>query len=217
MHYDKTSNVLANGLKLSVFGVSILTISVLVVLGFSLFPSATTESFEAPSNSLQVVAVHEQREWIPELPVRLVIPAIEVDAKVQHVGLSPDDNEEMDVPSNFTDVGWYQHGVRPGMRGSAVIAGHLNGKEVPEAVFYDLHTLQIGDEIVIMSEERIEDIFYVVKIETYAYDAPTDEVFVSTDGKARLNLITCSGEWLPEDSVYNQRTVVFAERFTDVE
>lgn len=217
MHYDKTSNVLANGLKLSVFGVSILTISVLVVLGFSLFSSATTESFEAPSNSLQVVAVHEQREWIPELPVRLVIPAIEVDAKVQHVGLSPDDNEEMDVPSNFTDVGWYQHGVRPGMRGSAVIAGHLNGKEVPEAVFYDLHTLQIGDEIVIMSEERIEDIFYVVKIETYAYDAPTDEVFVSTDGKARLNLITCSGEWLPEDSVYNQRTVVFAERFTDVE
>lgn len=155
--------------------------------------------------------------WVPELPVRLVIPTLGVDATVQYVGLAADGSGEMAVPSNFTDVGWYEPGVRPGMKGSAVITGHLNGRDEPEAVFFDLHTLDVGDEIVIMSAERIEDIFVVVAVKVFDYDAPTDEVFVSRDGKARLNLITCGGEWLVDEGVYNRRTVVFAELLTDVE
>ena len=136
---------------------------------------------------------------------------------VQYVGLSTDGTGEMAVPSNFTDVGWYMEGVRPGMHGSAVMAGHYNGKGIPEAVFYDLDTLQVGDEVVIMSAERVENIFYVTRVETYDYDADTTDVFITTDGKARLNLITCGGEWLPEEKAYNKRTVVFTELLTDVE
>lgn len=170
------------------------------------------------ADSLQATVQYEPlEEWIPELPVRLVIPTIGVDAAVQYVGLSPRSTGEMGVPSNFTDVGWYEPGVRPGMKGSAVIAGHYNGRKVPQAVFYDLKALDVGDEVVIMSAERIEDIFYVVKVETYDHDAPTTDVFVSTDGKARLNLITCAGDWLADEKVYNKRTVVFTERMTDVE
>ncbi len=156
-------------------------------------------------------------EWVSELPVRLIIPSIKVDAEVQHVGLAENGTGEMAVPSNYTDVGWYQPGTRPGMIGSAVIAGHYNGKTVPEAVFYDLHTLEVGDEVVIMSAERIEDIYHVVRVETYDYDASTTDIFLSTDDKVRLNLITCSGEWLPEEKLYNKRTVVFTERMTNVE
>lgn len=162
-------------------------------------------------------AIYEYKEWVPELPVRLVIPSIGVDAPVQYVGLDASGSGEMGIPSNFTDVGWYEGGVRPGMRGSAVIAGHYNGKGVPEAVFYDLNSLQVGDEVVVVSAERVEDIFEVVKVETYDYDAATSDVFLSTDGKARLNLITCSGEWLPEQKLFNKRTVVFTEQLTDVE
>jgi LPXTG-site transpeptidase (sortase) family protein len=186
-------------------------------LGFLLFFSATSDNFTDSSYPLQEVEASETQEWIPELPVRLVIPAIDVDAQVQYVGLDPDGTGEMDVPSNFTDVGWYKHGVRPGMTGSAVITGHFNGKEVPEGVFYDLSKLQVGDEVVIMSENRIEDIFQVVKIATYAHDDPTEEVFGSPDEKKRLNLITCSGAWLPEQKLYDKRTVVFTELLTDVE
>jgi len=188
-----------------------------VVVAFGLLLPSLSPSDTLALSSVESQAVHEQPEWIPELPVRLVIPAINVDAHVQYVGLDQGGGGEMDVPSNFTDVGWYQDGVRPGMRGSAVIAGHLDGKDVPQAVFYDLSKLKVGDEVVIMSEERIEDIFHVVKIETYDYDAPTTDVFRSVDGKARLNLITCGGEWLSAESLYNKRTVVFTERVTDVE
>lgn len=206
------------------FWISMLALSILVVLSFSLTSfSSITDSATASKNTLQTVDASaegwtpEEREWVPELPVRLVIPAIDVDAKVQYVGQDPNGSGKMEVPSNFTDVGWYKHGVRPGMRGSAVIAGHLNGRDVPEAVFYDLHTLKVGDEVVIMSEERVEDIFRVVKIETYAHDDPTDDVFKSADGKKRLNLITCSGTWLESENQFDKRTVVFTELLTDVE
>lgn len=208
-------NYQTKGFRLVRFAVAT---TVFVVAGFVYASAFQTQATPEPHPVLAAVGeVGVYEEWVPELPVRIVIPALGIDAPVQPVGLAPDGTGAMDVPSNFTDVGWYTAGVRPGMRGSAVMAGHYNGRGVPEAVFYDLDTLQIGDKVVVMSEERIEDIFVVVKIATYEYDAPTDEVFVSTDGKARLNLITCGGEWLPEVDLYRHRTVVFTEQLTNVE
>jgi LPXTG-site transpeptidase (sortase) family protein len=216
MYYNKKSLNVKN-LKWSFLRIAIVVVGIFVA-GFSITTLAKSDRLATLSYSaVQVDEVAEKLEWIPELPVRLVIPAINVDAKVQHVGQVPNGNGEMDVPSNFTDVAWYQDGVRPGMKGSAVIAGHFNGKDTPEAVFYDLHTLEIGDEVVIMSENRIEDIYQVVKIDTYNYDDPTAEVFASSDGKARLNLITCGGDWLSEEELYDKRTVVFTELSTNVE
>ncbi|MEX0931153.1 MAG: class F sortase [Candidatus Paceibacterota bacterium] len=155
---------------------------------------------------------YEPEEFVSALPTRLLIPAIGINANIEYVGITDDGTEKMDVPSNLIDVGWYKHGVRPGMRGSAVIAGHLNGKYTPHAVFSNLHRLEIGDKVHIINEQQLKETFYVVKIETYAHDALTTDVFVSTDGKARLNLITCSGNWLAEEDVYSKRTVVFTER-----
>lgn len=196
-------------------GVFMIVISTLL-LWYLLITPISNESFLSVQ-SIQAETTFEPEEWIPELPVRLIIPTIGVDAEVQYVGLAESGTGAMGVPSNFTDVGWYKDGVRPGMRGSAVIAGHYNGKNTPRAVFYDLNTLKVGDEVVIMSAERIEDIYFVVKIETYDYDAVTTDVFISTDGKKRLNLITCGGDWMPESKLFNKRTVVFTELLTDVE
>lgn len=203
-------------LKWSFLRIPVLLVAILL-LGFSLFYLVKSDNFAISLYSLEVGEMSEEQEQIPGLPVRLIIPSIDVDAEVQYVGLDPDGTGEMGVPSNFTDVGWYKYGVRPGMRGSAVIAGHLNGKEIPEAVFYDLHELAVGDEVVIMSAGRVGSIFRVVKVETYAYNDPTEDVFKSTDGKRKLNLITCGGEWLSDEDQYNERTVVFTELVTDVE
>lgn len=193
---------------------SALTLSFLLVT-LDLFGGTDTTAASQPvTESIRVVEVAEvvtPAEQIPELPVRLVIPAIDVDAQVQHVGLDVAGTGEMAVPSNFTDVGWYKEGVRPGMLGSAVIAGHYNGKGIPEAVFYDLSELEVGDEIFVMSAEKLESAFVVVEIATYDYDAETTEIFTNADGAARLNLITCSGQWLSGEAQYNQRTVVFTE------
>lgn len=202
--------------KRSFFGLAAVAGGVLLLV-FSIFSLATSDSFAIPQHAFQAVETAEEREWTPELPVRLMIPAIDVDAKIQYVGIDPGGTGEMEVPSNFTDVGWYEAGVLPGERGSAVMAGHLNGKQVPEAVFYDLHTLEIGDEVIVMSAGRERDIFKVVKVVTYAHTDSAVDVFTSTDGTKRLNLITCSGDWLSDENQYNKRTVVFTELLTDGE
>lgn len=201
---------------LASLGVSVI-VTILIALVMFILPFTQGEGGVPLDSRAAATVVLDQKEQVPALPVRLIIPAIDVDAKVQFVGLDEDGSGAMAVPSNFTDVGWYQGGVRPGMSGSAVITGHLNGKKVPKAVFFNLDKLQVGDRVVIMSEELTQDIFTVVKVETYAYDAPTADVFTSADGKSRLNLITCGGEWLPKERVYNKRTVVFTELLTDVE
>lgn len=145
------------------------------------------------------------------LPVRLIIPKIDVDTKIQNVGLSQERSGEMSIPSNDTEVGWYKYGVRPGMGGSAVVAGHVSGRSVAEAVFHNLHTLAIGDEVLVVTANQARKIFRVVETRIYAHNDPTDEVFITSDGVVRLNLITCSGEWLVDEGIYNTRTVVFTE------
>jgi sortase A len=207
--YFKRTKVLTYSIAFSVIATS---------TAMATYPSKDThKSSEVSSSTVPLEMPVTQGVWIPELPVRLVIPTIGVDAEIQYVGLAEDSTGEMAAPSNITDVGWYAGGVRPGMDGSAVIAGHYNGTHAPKGVFYDLHTLQPGDEVVVMSADRIEDIFYVVKVETYNYDDPTTEVFISADTKSRLNLITCGGKWLSDEKSYDKRTVVFTELLTDVE
>lgn len=157
------------------------------------------------------VPVSEQVASIAALPLRLIIPSINVDAAIQLVGTSTKYNGAMDVPDNFTDVGWYKYGTTPGMEGSAVITGHLNGKHLPEAVFFHLNDLAIGAEVTILDEAYISHVFKVVKILTYSPNDSTLDIFQSNDEKVKLNLITCEGEWLPQEHQYNKRTVVFTE------
>src|SRR3989344_1777855 len=83
----------------------------------------------------------------PAMPARLIVKAIGVDADVQSVGLSWKGDGNMGIPTNFTDVAWYNQGPRPGMPGIAVIDGHVDGKDVQKAVFYDLDKLKPGDAV----------------------------------------------------------------------
>ena len=185
---------------LGLLGIVVLVSTLLFVFIFENTISSTKEDLE------EAAAV-----VLTELPERLMIPSIGVDAPVQFVGLSTSSVGQMDVPDNFTDVAWYKYGPRPGMVGSSVIAGHLNGKYVEEAVFYDLSQVKIDDEVFIIDATGAVLIFKVVDVRTYPHDAPTEEVFISDDGKVRLNLITCAGDWLRGEELYDLRTVVFTE------
>lgn len=148
---------------------------------------------------------------IPGKPVRLIIPAIGVDAHIQSVGLSWHDDGTMGVPTNFTDVAWYNKGPLPGEPGSAVIDGHLDGRDTPKAVFYDLGKLKAGDLVEVVDARGTTLRFRVVGTKTYDYNAPTTDVFAGDPSKMRLNLITCAGDWMKAQKIYTQRIVVFTE------
>jgi len=141
------------------------------------------------------------------LPVRLEIPAIGVDAGIEHVGVNS--LNQMDVPKIPSDVAWYDRGPLPGQRGSAVINGHLDTATSP-AVFYDLRKLIPGDEMVITYANNDRYVFVVTSKQRYYFDeAPMDQILGAASGR-NLNLITCDGAWDGGSANYQQRLVVYS-------
>lgn len=145
------------------------------------------------------------------IPVRLKIPALLVDAVVERVGVTS--NGDMDVPRGPAEVGWFHLGVRPGEKGSAVIDGHFGTIKGVPAVFNNLHTLREGDKIYTEDEQGATTTFVVRELKRYGPNDDAVEVFVSSDGKAHLNLITCEGEWNKVTELYSKRLVVFADKY----
>jgi LPXTG-site transpeptidase (sortase) family protein len=147
-----------------------------------------------------------------ELPVRLEIPKINIDATIGDVGLTS--NGEMGAPVGPTSTVWFDLGSRPGENGSAVIAGHDGWKNGTPAVFDDLYKLQIGDKVYVTDGQGIVTVFVVRRIQTYDQNGDASDVFNSNDGKAHLNLITCAGTWNATQKSYSNRLVVFTDMET---
>jgi sortase A len=146
-------------------------------------------------------------------PARLLIPTLNINANIQHVGLTQ--SGAMGVPIGkykWDDVGWYKFGPKPGDIGNAVIDGHVDDALSLHAVFYNLHNIQNGDEIDVKDAGGTLHRFKVVGKQIYYYNsAPLDQIFGSSD-KARLVLITCyGGVWVPSIRSYDRRLVVYAE------
>jgi len=141
-------------------------------------------------------------------PISLVIPSLDIDAKIQKVGISKKGN--MATPNNFTDVGWYKYGAAPGEPGNAVMAGHVdNGLRFP-GVFKHLEDLKKGDEVYVKMEDG-QSLHYVVSGSmTYDYDAKVPAIF-SEKGTPHLKLITCTGNWMPTKRTHDKRLVVTAD------
>lgn len=143
-------------------------------------------------------------------PSYLRIPRIGIEPAIVPVGF----NEwgEMASPSDFFQVGWWQHGAVPGDYGRAVLAGHVDTPD-GEAIFYGIDRLEPGDEIFVGSAggDGTELRFVVTGAALYHIDhAPVDQIFgPSTDRE--LILITCGGAFDHDSGQYLYRRVVFAE------
>lgn len=145
-----------------------------------------------------------------EILPRLIIPKIKVAASLEHIGLTA--GGAMGVPSDPLKATWFDLGPRPGEIGNAVIAGHYGlRKNGQGSVFDNLHKLVKGDEIYIEDKNASTTIFIVREIRSYNPNDDASSVFVSNDGRAHLNLITCEGIYNRASKSYPKRLVVFAD------
>ncbi len=157
-----------------------------------------------------VGSLYEQKVASNDLVGYLKIPIIKVDASLESVGLTREG--AVDVPKGPSDAAWFKYGPRPGEIGSSVIVGHSGWKNGIAAVFDSLHQLKKGDTIYIKDEKGTIVTFVVREIRTYGQNEDVSNVFISNDGKAHLNLITCTGVW---DDVLKgrlNRLIVFADK-----
>lgn len=158
-------------------------------------------------NAFVPPASEQTRFW---RPMRLKIPSLNVDAAVEPVGLTP--GGAMDVPKNRNDVAWFDLSSRPGEKGSAVMAGHFDWQDGASAVFDNLYKLQPGDKLSVEDGQGAATTFVVRASRSYEAAADASEVFVSNDGQAHLNLVTCEGVWNKTAKSYPQRLVVFTDK-----
>lgn len=160
--------------------------------------------------STTLAAAAPAREATPgELPERLRIPALKIDAYVRQVGVNGEGN--MATPGNFTDVGWYKYGAVPGFPGSAVIDGHVDNALSLDGVFKHLKDLKAGDDIYIETASSTQLHFVVKEVVSYPrQEVPLDRLF-DAKGGAYLNLITCTGDWVKDEKEYDRRLVVYSE------
>jgi LPXTG-site transpeptidase (sortase) family protein len=143
----------------------------------------------------------------PPPPGRLIVRSIGVNAQVLAVGVDKQGN--MGVTNQSYNVGWYSPGVVPGDAGDAVIDGHLDWYDTSRAVFYNLKSMSVGDDIEVQRLDGVTKHFRVTAVNAVAYNASVPGLFVR-GGPSRLSLITCGGPWSSKLGEYLQRVIVDA-------
>jgi sortase A len=141
-------------------------------------------------------------------PTHLTIPNAKVDANVIEIGITREGN--LDVPGNYTEVGWYKYGTRPGEIGSAVLDGHVdNGGKIP-GPFKQLRNVTAGDDIYVSLSDGTVQHYKVKLADVYATNKFPGEMVFHETGDRYLKIITCHGKYVPKLGTYDQRLIVTA-------
>ncbi|MHB8991505.1 MAG: class F sortase [Chloroflexota bacterium] len=177
-------------------------------------PTADSWATDKPSEAPLPAPASEPETAPPELPAsrvglpkRLRIPAVQVEAGFEYVGLTPEG--AMGAPEDPDRVAWYRAGPRPGQPGNAAIAGHVDWAGKVRA-FWWLKQLEVGDIVEVVTEGDESYRFVVRWLRWYdAADAPIEEIFGSSQ-TPEITLITCGGLFDRRAKQYLSRLVVRA-------
>jgi sortase (surface protein transpeptidase) len=138
-----------------------------------------------------------------------VVPDAGVDAPVDPVGVTRDGL--MELPVDVRRVGWYRFGPAPGGAGNAVLAGHVDDAVQGLGALAPLRGVAAGAEVLVDDAAGATTRWRVVSRELIGKpELPLAQLF-RRGGPARLVLLTCGGEFLPERGSYASNVVVVAE------
>ncbi len=146
-----------------------------------------------------------------DLPRVLTIDKLSVRARVLPMSVNPDG--AMQAPVNIFDSGWYGASAKPGTPGATVIDAHASGA-TREGLFAYLDTLAAGDQLSVERGDGQKFTYEVTHTETVALGDVDMNKLLTPYGSAKegLNLITCTGKWLPDQKTYDHRVMVYTKR-----
>lgn len=191
---------------------TIIVLAAFVVIFFHFVLQDQVEGGLAELVANTTVLLEQKKTDEVGFPIRLKIPKLNIDAAVEHVGLTS--NGAVGVPKGSANVAWFNKGPRPGEMGSAIIDGHYGYKNNKLAVFDNLYKLEKGDKIYVEDGKGTTFVFVVQKLKNYDRDVSDAGVFISKDGLSHLNLITCAGDWDNAAKTHSKRLVVFTDKVT---
>lgn len=189
-----------------------LSIIVVSAAAYLIYQKTTTNH---PSSDQPVAQTQSETSGLSvfsEMPDRLKIDKIGVDAKIVSVGLT--DDGAMDAPSNLADVGWYNQSSKAGESNYAILLDGHHGVGIERGVFERLGEVAEGDQIVLTSDKGTKLTYKVREVETKPYrDVDMNRALNTYEPNLQsLTIITCEGQYSQAEATYDQRTVVYAER-----
>lgn len=148
---------------------------------------------------------------------RLKIPRFNVDSAIEAIGIT---NNQLDVPHNPYNTGWYYIYDRPGLGGNAVFAAHVDYYPNILGPFKHLFELGEGDEVIVQMGNGQEYVYRFLWKERYHINSiPTGDLISAPNkpaGAEWITMITCGGEFRATSpggaGEYLHRDVVVAER-----
>lgn len=169
-----------------------------------------------PSVSEAEVSAEQRASYtVPELnPRYLSIPMLGVDkARVFPVGTT--ETGDLDTPNNIHDVAWYTKSVTPGQGSGAVLIDGHSGGFSKDGVFSKLDTIPLGAEIILERGDGQNFRYEVVEnknmpIEEVNNGGMKQMMYSARPDREGLNLISCSGRYIPKDKIFDHRIMLRA-------
>jgi len=170
-------------------------------------PAATAAptAAAAPTATPTVAAAPTATPFTGGVPVRIVIPSIGVNSMVQEIGTAWVNGQLIWQTIPFI-VGHYRTSAQAGQNGNAIFAGHVTSETLGN-VFINLYKIGLGDEVEIQTNDTI----FTYTVTRVKLVLPTDTSVMNPTPDATATLITCAGDWIPDQHQYSRRLIVTAK------
>lgn len=146
-----------------------------------------------------------------DMPRALYINRLGIAARIMPMATTS--GNSIQAPINIHDAGWYNKSAKPDQSGAMFIDGHASGA-TRMGLFAYLDTLKVGDTIEVEKGDGTRLAYVVKKVESVPKDTvDMNSVLSPYDaGTKGLNLMTCTGTWIPSEKTYDHRVVVYTEQ-----
>lgn len=177
----------------------------------ALTPGTWESASQAPEENTPQADALSQYQVAADQPRALYIQKLGIAARIKPMDKTADG--AIQTPKNIYDAGWYTSSAKPGEVGATFIDGHASGATRQGLMAY-VDTLKDGD-VIEVEKGNAEKIHYrVVHVETVPLDAVDMKKALAVYGDAEkgLNIMTCTGTWIPEKLTYDKRAIVYAQQ-----
>jgi sortase (surface protein transpeptidase) len=143
------------------------------------------------------------------LPVRVEIPALEVNAPLMKLGRNASGTLQVPPLDNHNLAGWFDHSVTPGEKGTSIILGHVDDFTGP-SVFFSIKTLRPGERIKVVRANGGTALFSVDGVQKVPKGTFPTSIIDENTPYPELRLITCGGPFDTSTRQYLDNIVVYS-------
>ena len=142
-------------------------------------------------------------------PVRVQVPAGAIDVPIAPVGVL--DTGVMELPADTRVAGWYRFGPDPASgAGSTILASHVDSLKYGKGPFSRLKDVPLGASVTVTTQDgAVHEYVIDSSARVPKAEIPLESVF-DRDGRPRLVLITCGGQFNYETGHYLDNILVTA-------